>query len=631
MEQHQNKNSNENLQELSESQTETQIIKKKRLPTPFPFKSNQTESEGHNQNLNDILTVKESDSPELKLQKTLCAFSSLIQCDLGKKYYTNQSNPIQVRSPRQLNYSVNHGFNITCDLTVPELLCYDIDNPIIAEATLEMIKQLQLNCFATKTPRNGCHIFFQKNRDDRITKNGNVVTALGFQCELFYKKSIVMFGPGYTTQVEPHNGYPLGHVPDILRPLTQRCTEVWVQSAVLLKGMLIPEGERNNTLFKYAQTIRRHPKSFLNGEEVLNAIATFYCDPPYTEPIDHMLNFETKENQAGLDKEDKPNKIAPDSLYEFLGPYKLVYIPLDDSWFKSDPETRLWVQIDEYDLRIYLRDVFKEMGTSNTTLNTIKTMIEELKGYCKYREVNFPQENGLAFSNGWLDVRGREFKPHEYLRFVRLVVQFPYHPNAMLGEPMKQILLDWFGGSYHYLNHLRGFLARAILMPSGFRSALFISGPPKSGKSTMARIFEAIAGQGYIVLNQGHKAFDKALYKGARVLVLNDCTSMDQKTRDLLRQLTGNDRISYEIKFVQVSSEHAFQYRGIVVVISNNSKHEMISSRGDVALAQRFVEIPFENIPSADDINPHLFEYILSQIVAIVNWSLCVDCETMKI
>lgn len=265
------------------------------------------------------------------------------------------------------------------------------------------------------------------------------------------------------------------------------------------------------------------------------------------------------------------------------------------------------------------------------SLYTVRNLIKELKSYCKFREEIFPPENGLAFVNGWLDLESFEFSEHKVERFVHSYLDIIYNQSAQVSESIKQLFSFWVSGDFHFLNHLRGFLPRLLLRPLWFRSALFISGPPRTGKSTFVNLCQEISGDAFVTIGEGHRSFDRALWESARVIVYNDCSSLDRKNRDIIRQLTGSDLISYEKKYVQISSDQYFRFRGVLMVVSNYSKGEIVSNSGDIALAKRFFEIPFTNIPRPEDINPQMLIHLKDSIPSIVNWALHVDPEVMQI
>ena len=133
------------------------------------------------------------------------------------------------------------------------------------------------------------------------------------------------------------------------------------------------------------------------------------------------------------------------------------------------------------------------------------------------------------------------------------------------------------------------------------------------------------------MIREGMKAFDRAVWRNARVIVINDCTRLERSTRENIRQLTGSDVITYEMKYVQVSTDQSFQFRGVVIIVTNLSKSELMSNTGDVALSQRFVEIPFYNTPSPGEINPQLITLLQASIPALINWALYVDPQVMLV
>lgn len=119
-----------------------------------------------------------------------------------------------------------------------------------------------------------------------------------------------------------------------------------------------------------------------------------------------------------------------------------------------------------------------------------------------------------------------------------------------------------------------------------------------------------ICGLKAVILTEGNQGFDRTLWKDAPAIIMNDCSSLDCKTREIIKQLTGSGVITYEIKYVQVTKKQTFRFGGVFIIVLNSSKVELISNTGEIALAQRFIEIPFKNPPSDEQINPELFNHL---------------------
>lgn len=182
----------------------------------------------------------------------------------------------------QLMDWIIEGYSLTIELDQINVVAYDIDIPEVANATIMLLKDWHENCFITRTPRGGAHIFFCDSPELDSYEQRSNLSRLLFPFELFKTGEIVILGQGYPVE-RFDSKLPLSPVPDFLLPLVKKRKEKWMNQVNYLTEGLIREGDRNNCLCEIAKIIRKDfPKDpVCDAAEVLSLIGHYYCDPPY--------------------------------------------------------------------------------------------------------------------------------------------------------------------------------------------------------------------------------------------------------------------------------------------------------------------------------------------------------------
>jgi phage/plasmid-associated DNA primase len=99
------------------------------------------------------------------------------------------------------------------------------------------------------------------------------------------------------------------------------------------------------------------------------------------------------------------------------------------------------------------------------------------------------------------------------------------------------------------LNILRGALRRAI-EPSGlFQTAIWLAGPPASGKSTMISWLRYIIQNRCVEMNCTKTSqFEKGTLLGANCITISDGEMVSYEATRLLKTIIGRDTITYDYK-----------------------------------------------------------------------------------
>jgi hypothetical protein len=560
----------------------------------------------------------------------------LYKCTQGRKFWLGGKRSRQIVNHENYLEIIQKGLNIAIDLSKTNYVGIDIDNPSIAEAVLQLVRDEKLNIFATTYPSGGAHLFFKEDsRSSEFSESPkNKISKLTFRYEFFRNGNIVLLGPGYDVISFPSNT-DLDPIPSYFLPVTEgKRSPPWAVHNVFLEYGIIKEGARNNTLFELSKIIRANPDKFPEPKLYLQLFSLYFCDPPYKDGTDHMLEppSSTEYEEEEEEKKQKSGiKFKIESFVESVGYFKFVYLEVDKTFYVSNESTQLWVAVSEIALRGYLWKICMDLYSTHLSLAAMRNLIEELKTWYRYEEENFLSSNGIGFRNGWMNFERLELEPHSKKRFCTEIVQWDYDQEAKPSDFFIKTMNFWTNYDPVSINVIRGFIARALLRPLWFRSALFLTGPPKSGKSTFIGLLQEIFQHELQTFTcKKNRGFDRGIWKTSRVLVVNDARRIDQFQQELIRQLTGSDLITYEIKFEQFRSEQCFRYSGIFIVVSNLSRDELLTQNEDVALANRFIEVPFTSIPKGEEVNTQIISMLMEGVSGIINWALHVQTPVMQ-
>lgn len=230
---------------------------------------------------------------------------------------------------------------------------------------------------------------------------------------------------------------------------------------------------------------------------------------------------------------------------------------------------------------------------------------------------------GIGFRNGFLNFKDMTLEPHTPQRFVTSVLPIDYNPSDQLSDDLKISLSLFCRDNVSYINQLRGFIRRALILEPSCQTVLLISGPPGSGKSTFISFLSEIFGKMLLALDvRGKNQFDRFAWIGKRILVLNDVTQLDPSLVEVIRQLSGRDRIKYDIKSKQVNRDFVFE--GIIIIVSNQTADTLINPIMDLAAFDRIIEVRFNYVPKVKVRN--LTKFLLGGTSGFISWALhCPD------
>lgn len=294
--------------------------------------------------------------------------------------------------------------------------------------------------------------------------------------------------------------------------------------------------------------------------------------------------------------------------------------------YQYSEENLCWNIISEIEFQSFMFEEFKKFNCSKLLRRTnfLNNFTHLFSLYSVITEYEINSVQGIGFLNGFLNLQTMEFEPHTPEKFTTSTLPINYNPSEKLQIPYQELLSTYCSKNLKpYLNHLRGFVKRAIQLETSCQTILLISGPPGTGKSTFVSFLSAVFGRLLLAFDvRGRNQFDRFAWIGKRILVLNDVTQIDPPLVEVLRQLSGRDRIKYDIKNKQVNRD--FVYEGIIIIVSNHSADILLTPLLDLALFDRVIEINFHFIPSQKF--RFLTDYMIKGASGFISWAMhCPD------
>lgn len=207
----------------------------------------------------------------------------------------------------------------------------------------------------------------------------------------------------------------------------------------------------------------------------------------------------------------------------------------------------------------------------------------------------------LPLLNGVLDLETRKLSPHSPGHRLTWSLPYAYNPLAKC-DAIQSWLLEMCQGDTRLIELIRAYLHGVVTGRTDWQKYLELIGPGGTGKSTIIRLAIALVG-----VNNTHTTtlqklegsrFETASVKDKRLVVITDSERYASSV-SVLKALTGQDTLPYEVKFKQ--STQGFTPDSLVIVAAN----EVIQS-GDYTsgLERRRMTVPFTNkIPSSKQRN----------------------------
>ena len=223
----------------------------------------------------------------------------------------------------------------------------------------------------------------------------------------------------------------------------------------------------------------------------------------------------------------------------------------------------------------------------------------------------------LVTKNGTLDMVERELGPHSPKHYMTQKVHYNYEPKAE--APHFQLALhDAIKGDQQIKEFLQEFAGYCLTTETKHETAVWLCGPPGSGKSTILEGFIAMAGDMSTTLGLAH--FENSKYtfgdmEGKRVLISTEQPSAHMKASSILNAIISGELIKIEQKYID-----PYDIRPHAKILWAMNNLPKVTKAND-GIFRRIKIVEFEAIPKEKQ-EPAIKEEIKNEGPGILNWAL---------
>jgi len=237
----------------------------------------------------------------------------------------------------------------------------------------------------------------------------------------------------------------------------------------------------------------------------------------------------------------------------------------------------------------------------------------------------------LNCSNGTLDLRSGELRPHRREDMITSLAPVEYDPKAECPR-FEEFIARIMGHSQELISYLQRVLGYSLTGITVEQCWFFCHGTGANGKSTLLNVVQHVMGDygkqsspETILAKRGDDGprNDLARLKGARLVGISEPNPSKRLDEGIVKMLTGEDRIACRF----LHKEHFEYISTFKLFILANHKPDVQGT--DYAFWRRVHLIPFAvTIPPCEQ-DPHLVESLKAESSSILRWMVqgCLDWQ----
>ena len=237
--------------------------------------------------------------------------------------------------------------------------------------------------------------------------------------------------------------------------------------------------------------------------------------------------------------------------------------------------------------------------------------------YINKRELNADAER-VSFENCVLNIRTRKHEMHSPNHFITYGVNGKYLGQYTYHTPVfDKFLYDITGGDQQLILRILQMIGYILTPDTSAKVFFVLQGVPDSGKSVLTNLISKLISEEAVttldIHSYGERFSISELY-GKALAISPDlpARSLDSKAVGKIKQITGNDKVSTDVKF---SSILKFKCSTKIIVATN---HPLTLKQRDDAFLRRAVAIPFRYPVADNNRNPYLLDNMLCEIDLII-------------
>jgi len=514
----------------------------------------------------------------------------------------------------------------------------DIDGPLGAQ----WAEDNDLPQTLTARTSRGCHLYYSLPADFTVANSTGTlsegVDVRGIGGYVVAPPSVHESGfvyhwedEDYGFDISPASPYLL----DLLRP-----RESSSHAEKFSLPAVIGEGRRDDTLYKFACSLRA--KTLMVEPEIRAqlAIANERCNPPLSsKDLDRIAASACKhppgpstgrkqdvspfggaDDDSELDHDDgsAKEKLAPNDIgTQILRDYRIMYC---DGVLWEYRSTH-WRQISSDRIKALAREYD---GDTHTTARRRAEVVDFIKSAAMVEDQKWrllePYE--IPVGNGVVDVRSMTLRDHRPDDYLQTCISVPFDPHAQAPELMR-CLDTYFGAdddSDAKMDSLQEFFGYTLMPHARYKKALLCVGESDSGKSTIPFLMRTLMGIENVVsvgVEEMDDARKRAPLLGKLVNLLTELTSDAMIADGGFKTLVSTEEpIQFDAKFMPPVMDVPVCKH---VIVTNTLPAINDRSRGTF---NRLLLIRFNHVIPKDAQDATISDRLRGEVGGILLWAL---------
>jgi len=538
------------------------------------------------------------------------------------------------------------------------LAVVDVDDLRDLES-LEMLYDDLPRMVTTRTGSGGMHIFMKHPGGGRKIKSQAGVID-GFRIDARGEGGYIIAPPSvnakgsYTEASGILGETELPEIPDEWLPLLldQGCRPSGRRErSGLTVPEMISEGSRNDTLFKFACSLREKGCGEETIKASVEALNLEQCDPPLDDDEVHTLVKSALQYKPGpLPGTWKPGtypfRLTDLGNSEMLSTRLIgsfVWVPERKQWFyfngmhwEADTcgaltqRAKVLIRDAQYQaLSIHderLRgDVLKQL-TKLEDAARLKAALELLKDNAGMTRsiAGFDRDTMLLnVTNGTIDLRKGKLRDHRPEDYITKCCPVKYDPESR-SEIWERFLEEIFLGDQYQITYMQKLFGYALTGRTTEEEMYFFRGSGANGKTKLVEAIKYVMGpycvpaRTELLLAKDVNAIpnDIADLKGARLAIMSEPDAGKRLSESTVKSLTGGDTIKARKLYCDLFE---FQMQAKLIMLSN---HDLRAIGTDHGLWRRIAYIPFNYTVPADKQDKELQSKLENAASAILAWAV---------
>lgn len=463
--------------------------------------------------------------------------------------------------------------------------------------------------YTVRTGSGGQHLYYHIGR--KYGQKTNIIPGVDIRCDgglVVAPGSIYKDGSTYTVEKDTAIAeadeivYSFLGISEQATNKKQRVKKEEVQT--------IPEGSRNDLMFKYACSLQAKNISDEELEALVLKANDEQCVPPLSKKeiqtiIQQAIRYEKGFMDEDLSAFHKLNKkgfpvgildaaITADieSKHRFFVKSKVSYI-YQDGYYKADVSNSIlygWVE----------KRIVRSLTTHPTVMRVVNALLSHECNERELIECNQYPETWVCFKNGMLDVK--EWKMHPHSPDYYVLNQVPYEMD--LEEPVNHGYLDRFLmdclEDVDDIRMLYEFMGYTFTRDTSQERFLQIRGAGGTGKSTLLSLHQEALGRKNIAAVDIHKLnerFNTIQLLGKLANVCADISSEPLKQVDMIKVLVSGDTVQGEFK-----GKDPIEFKNTAKLIFSANKLPINLDESTNALFRRLLILVMDKKPPVKDV-----------------------------